>query len=89
MLHPRSVVVTGVGAVTPLGTSFDAIGDALLAGRSGVVEVDGDWRYAEYAQGGFIARGDALLDRTKLQRHGLADLSADQMAEGIGGKVSE
>ena len=41
MLHRRSVVVTGVGAVTPLGTSFDAIGDALLAGRSGVIEVDG------------------------------------------------
>lgn len=37
----RAVVVTGVGAVTPLGNSFDAIADALLAGRSGVVEVDG------------------------------------------------
>jgi 3-oxoacyl-[acyl-carrier-protein] synthase II len=37
----RAVVITGIGAVTPLGNDFDSIADALLAGRSGVVEIDG------------------------------------------------
>jgi 3-oxoacyl-[acyl-carrier-protein] synthase II len=37
----RSVVITGIGAVTPLGNDFETIADALLAGRSGVVEIDG------------------------------------------------
>ncbi|MBT6642608.1 MAG: hypothetical protein HOB45_05650, partial [Planctomycetaceae bacterium] len=32
------IVITGIGATTPLGNSFDAIGDALQAGRSGI-----DW----------------------------------------------
>ena len=32
------VVITGIGASTPLGNSFDEIGDALQAGRSGI-----DW----------------------------------------------
>ena len=35
------VAITGTGAVTPLGDSFGTIADALLAGRSGVVEIDG------------------------------------------------
>ena len=30
------VAITGIGAVTPLGNSFSAIADSLLAGRSGV-----------------------------------------------------
>ena len=37
----RSAMITGIGAVTPLGNDFDTIADALLAGRSGVVEIDG------------------------------------------------
>ncbi len=37
----RAVVITGIGAVTPLGNNFDSIADALLAGRSGIVEIDG------------------------------------------------
>ena len=32
------IVITGVGASTPLGNSFSEIGDALQAGRSGI-----DW----------------------------------------------
>ncbi len=36
VLEPRTVCITGVGAATPLGHTFDAIADALLAGRSGV-----------------------------------------------------
>jgi 3-oxoacyl-(acyl-carrier-protein) synthase len=34
------VVITGVGAVSPLGSAFDEIADNLLAGRSGVRSVD-------------------------------------------------
>jgi 3-oxoacyl-[acyl-carrier-protein] synthase II len=34
--HPTAVWITGVGAATPLGNTFDAIADGLLAGRSGV-----------------------------------------------------
>ena len=37
----RSALITGIGAVTPLGNDFDTIADALLDGRSGVVEIDG------------------------------------------------
>jgi len=34
------VVITGLGAVSPLGSSFEGIADALLAGRSGVRAID-------------------------------------------------
>ena len=34
------VVITGIGAATPLGNSFDEIAEALLAGRSGVRSID-------------------------------------------------
>lgn len=36
--HPRRVVITGVGALSPLGDAPDAIHSALCAGQSGVVE---------------------------------------------------
>ncbi|MFM1996487.1 MAG: 3-oxoacyl-[acyl-carrier-protein] synthase 2 [Planctomycetota bacterium] len=38
--HRPAVVISGVGAVTPLGNGFDAVADALLAGRSGVRAID-------------------------------------------------
>lgn len=34
------VMITGIGVVSPLGHSFHAIADALLAGRSGVQSID-------------------------------------------------
>jgi len=36
----EAVAITGIGAVTPLGHSFEAITDSLLAGRSGVRSID-------------------------------------------------
>jgi 3-oxoacyl-[acyl-carrier-protein] synthase II len=36
VLEKRRVVVTGLGAVTPLGNTFEAFWSALIAGRSGV-----------------------------------------------------
>ncbi len=36
MSHATAVWITGVGAVTPLGHSYEAIAEGLLAGRSGV-----------------------------------------------------
>jgi 3-oxoacyl-[acyl-carrier-protein] synthase II len=39
------VVITGVGAVSPLGSSFPEIADSLMAGRSGVQSID-PGRYA-------------------------------------------
>src|SRR6266516_6570507 len=35
----RRVVITGLGAVTPLGTDVDTTWDALLAGKSGAAEI--------------------------------------------------
>src|SRR5699024_6526488 len=37
------VVVTGIGAVTPLGANADATWQAILAGTSGVHTMDNDW----------------------------------------------
>ncbi|MET7933903.1 beta-ketoacyl-ACP synthase II [Streptomyces sp. NPDC005322] len=39
----RTVVVTGVGATTPLGGDASSTWEALLAGRSGVSRLDEDW----------------------------------------------
>lgn len=40
--HParEAVAITGIGAVTPLGHSFEAIAENLLAGRSGIRSID-------------------------------------------------
>ena len=40
------VVITGIGAVSPLGCSFTEIAENLLAGRSGVQAIDA----GEYAR---------------------------------------
>ncbi|HZT78638.1 MAG TPA: beta-ketoacyl synthase N-terminal-like domain-containing protein, partial [Gemmataceae bacterium] len=39
MSQQTAVWITGVGAATPLGHSYPAIADGLLAGRSGVARV--------------------------------------------------
>ena len=37
------VVVTGLGAITPLGADVPSTWDSLLAGRSGVRKLTDDW----------------------------------------------
>jgi 3-oxoacyl-[acyl-carrier-protein] synthase II len=39
----RTVVVTGIGATTPLGGDLPSTWDALLAGRSGIDRLDDEW----------------------------------------------
>lgn len=39
-INREPTAITGIGAVSPLGHSFEAIADSLLAGRSGVRSVD-------------------------------------------------
>jgi 3-oxoacyl-[acyl-carrier-protein] synthase II len=41
--HPVEVVVTGLGATTPLGGDVESTWAGLLDGRSGVVPLDDDW----------------------------------------------
>ena len=38
-----NVVVTGLGAITPLGADVASTWDSLLAGRSGVTKLTEDW----------------------------------------------
>jgi 3-oxoacyl-[acyl-carrier-protein] synthase II len=41
--HPVEVVITGLGATTPLGGDVESTWAGLLDGRSGVVPLDDDW----------------------------------------------
>ena len=43
MAAPREVVITGLGATTPLGGDVATTWEAALAGRSGVRPLDNDW----------------------------------------------
>ena len=61
VLEKRRVVITGLGAVTPLGNSREAFWDGLLAGRSGV---------------GPIAAFDPVKLRTKIAAE-IKDFDAD------------
>ncbi|HSP38723.1 MAG TPA: beta-ketoacyl-[acyl-carrier-protein] synthase II [Frankiaceae bacterium] len=42
-IDPDPIVVTGLGATTPLGADVPSTWEALLAGRSGVRRLDADW----------------------------------------------
>ncbi|WP_291796209.1 beta-ketoacyl-[acyl-carrier-protein] synthase family protein [Brevibacterium sp.] len=61
MTERRRVVVTGMGAVTPSGTSAQALWDSVAAGRSAIRELEGE-QYADLAVriGGQVRDFDAV-----------------------------
>jgi len=74
-LIDEAVVITGMGAVTPLGSSFDEIADALMAGRSGVRAIDPGLHARESVQ--FAAP----VDRIPVPSRESCDLTADEFAK--------
>ncbi|WP_309131807.1 beta-ketoacyl-[acyl-carrier-protein] synthase family protein [Brevibacterium sp.] len=62
------VVVTGIGAVTPLGATADATWQAILAGTSGVHTMDNDWAEKYGLTVDFAAQVDPQVVPEKLKR---------------------
>ncbi len=62
------VVVTGIGAVTPLGATADATWQAILAGVSGVHTMDNDWAEKYGLTVDFAAQVDPQVVPEKLKR---------------------
>ena len=42
-MSPTPIVVTGLGATTPLGGDVASTWEGLLAGRSGIRRIEDDW----------------------------------------------
>ncbi len=64
------VVVTGLGAITPLGTDVASTWDSMLAGRSGVRQLTDDWAAELPARIAAWAAADpaTLIDRVQSRR---------------------
>ncbi|GAA1938341.1 beta-ketoacyl-[acyl-carrier-protein] synthase family protein [Brevibacterium antiquum] len=62
------VVVTGIGAVTPLGATADATWQAILAGKSGVHTMDNDWSEKYGLAVDFAAQVDPQVVPDNLKR---------------------
>ena len=64
------VVVTGVGAITPLGATAPSTWEAMLAGRSGVTALTDDWAAELPARIAAWAAADpaTLIDRVQARR---------------------
>ncbi|MCF2574386.1 beta-ketoacyl-[acyl-carrier-protein] synthase family protein [Brevibacterium sp. UCMA 11754] len=62
------VVVTGIGAVTPLGATADATWQAILAGKSGVHTMDNDWSEKYGLAVDFAAQVDPQVVSENLKR---------------------
>ncbi|GAA1543287.1 beta-ketoacyl-[acyl-carrier-protein] synthase family protein [Brevibacterium picturae] len=62
------VVVTGIGAVTPLGATADATWQATLAGESGVHTMDNDWSEKYGLAVDFAAQVDPQVVPENLKR---------------------
>ncbi|MCW2636191.1 MAG: fabF [Blastococcus sp.] len=88
------VVVTGLGATTPLGGDVDSTWDALLAGRSGVSRITEDWIKEYPAQ--LVARlasdPSEQIDRVRARRldrsQQVAVIAAEQAWRDAGGADS-
>jgi 3-oxoacyl-[acyl-carrier-protein] synthase II len=65
-----NVVVTGLGAITPVGTDVTSTWDSLLAGRSGVTSLTDDWARELPARIAAWAAADpaTLIDRVLARR---------------------
>jgi 3-oxoacyl-[acyl-carrier-protein] synthase II len=65
-----NVVVTGLGAITPVGTDVTSTWDSLLAGRSGVTSLTEDWARELPARIAAWAAADpaTLIDRVQARR---------------------
>jgi 3-oxoacyl-[acyl-carrier-protein] synthase II len=65
-----NVVVTGLGAITPVGTDVASTWDSLLAGRSGVTSLTDDWAQELPARIAAWAAADpaTLIDRVQARR---------------------
>jgi 3-oxoacyl-[acyl-carrier-protein] synthase II len=65
-----NVVVTGLGAITPVGADVPSTWDSLLAGRSGVTKLTDDWASELPARIAAWAAADpaTLIDRVQARR---------------------
>jgi 3-oxoacyl-[acyl-carrier-protein] synthase II len=94
MSTPVDVVVTGLGATTPLGGDVASTWDALLAGRSGVSRITDDWIKDYPAQ--LVARLATdpadQIDRVRARRldrsQQVAVIAAEQAWKDAGGAES-
>ncbi|MEZ5115400.1 MAG: beta-ketoacyl-ACP synthase II [Candidatus Nanopelagicales bacterium] len=77
MTSPRTVVVTGLGATTPLGGDVASSWDALLAARSGVRALDEPWAQELPAR---IAATLSVEPGEVLERHEARRLDRSQQA---------
>ncbi|KGM14324.1 beta-ketoacyl-[acyl-carrier-protein] synthase family protein [Cellulomonas bogoriensis] len=72
MSTARDVVITGMGATTPLGGDVASTWDAALAGRSGARTLDNDWAEKYEIPVSFAAqlavRPDEVLPRPEIKR---------------------
>src|SRR5689334_8429721 len=74
----REIVVTGLGATTPLGGDVASTWEAMLAGRSGVVALTEPWAPQLPVRIAATMKVDpsAVLDRVKLRRLDRAEAAA-------------
>src|SRR5215211_3042071 len=68
--RPVDVVVTGLGATTPLGGDVPTTWSALLDGRSGVVALDEEWArdYPSRIVGRLAVEPTTVLERVEARR---------------------
>lgn len=70
MTSQRTVVVTGIGAITPLGTDAPSTWQAMLAGKSGITPIEADWADSLDVRiaGQITLDLQTVLDRVQMRR---------------------